>query len=105
MKAANPRGRSTGLDALRREIQGLVGERCWRARLAYGDELKLDIGRKIPYKSQKMKGLVRGSWTVGSRGTPWKLTYPSGVVSSRSKRSKIEAALGEVVGDVQGVTV
>lgn len=105
MKDATPRGHSSDLDALRQQVRMLVGERCWRARLSYADELKLDIGRKVPYKSRKMKGLVRGSWTVGSRATPWKLTGVNGVVSSRSKRSKIEATLGEVVGDVQAVTV
>ena len=105
MKTASPRVHHNEVDKLEREIGGLVGERCWHARLGYGDELKLDIGRKVPYKSPKLKGLLRGTWTVGSRATPWKLTCASGVVSSRSKRSKIEAALGEVVGNVQAVTV
>jgi len=105
MKAASPIRNSADLDDLRRQIQPLVGELCWRARLAYADELKLDIGAKVPYKSAKMKGLRKGSWTLGSRGTSWTLDSEEGTISSRSRRSIIEASLRELRGVVTAVSI
>lgn len=105
MKAATPIRSNVELNALRRQIRPLVGETCWRARLAYADELKLDIGRKVPYKSAKMKGLLRGSWTLGSRGTTWRLESAGRSISSRSRRPRIEAALRELGGDVEAVAI
>jgi hypothetical protein len=93
------------LDALRRHIRPLVGQTCWRARLAYADELKLDLGGKSPYKSAKMKGHVRGSWTLASRGTTWTLELAGTSISSRSRRPKIEGALRELKGDVKSITI
>jgi len=60
VKIAIPIRTSVQLNALRRQIGSLVGEPCWRARLAYAEELKLDFGKKVPYKSPKLKGLLRG---------------------------------------------
>lgn len=105
MKAATPIRNSAELNALRRLIRQLVGETCWRARLAYADELKLDIGKKVPYKSPKMKGLLRGSWRLGSRGTSWRLESAGRSISSRNRRPRIVAALHELSGDVQAVRI
>jgi len=93
------------LAALLRLVRPIVGQRCWSARLAYADELKLDIGDKIPYRSPKLKGLLKGCWRFNACGGDWKLESPEATVSSRSKRPRIEAALKKLVGDITAVTV
>ena len=106
MKAATPIRNSGDLDALRRRLRPLVGEACWRARLAYGDELKLDFGERIPHKHPKLKGLIYGSWILGSQGTTWRLESGDRSVSSRSRRPRVQEALRELSGGtVEAVTI
>lgn len=99
MKIASPIRTSVQLNALRRQIDSLVGEPCWRARLAYAEELKLDFGKKVPYKSPKLKGLLHGSWRLGSQGTSWRLESADRSISSQSRRPRIEEALREMAGE------
>ena len=98
MKAVTLIRSSAQLQGLQRQVQPLVGEPCWRARLAYAQELKLDFGKKVPYKSNKLRGLAHGSWRLGSRGTTWRLESANRSISSRSRLPNIEEALGELAG-------
>jgi hypothetical protein len=64
------------LDKISELTQGIIGKMCWSARLGYGDELKLDIGKRMPRKF----GRVRGEWYLGSRATGWVLRYKDEIV-------------------------
>jgi hypothetical protein len=33
---------------LKEVTRGIIGERCWRVQLGYGDELTLHFGAKVP---------------------------------------------------------
>ena len=55
----------------------VIGEKCWRANLSYGDELSLHIGARLPYLQKSMTGKEKGAWILGTRGTAWKLESPS----------------------------
>ena len=61
------------LDKLKEIISGTLGATCWRASLSYGDELRLHIGTRLPYSQQAMAEEERGSWMLGTRGSPWML--------------------------------
>ena len=94
------------IEPLRVRVQPLVGKICWRARLAYADELKLDFGQRLAYEHPRLKGSTYGSWVLGSRGTKWRLMVAGQLISSRSKRSRIEQALLALGGGtVDAVTV
>lgn len=62
------------LDELGAILRALQGKRCWRARLGYGDELRLEFGAKIPYRNPLLAAERRGEWTLGGRASPWTLT-------------------------------
>jgi hypothetical protein len=67
------------LNKIKQLTSGILGEVCWKARLGYGDELKLEIGAKV---HPKIRGTKRkeewGAWMLGSRGTAWQLVAQDG---------------------------
>lgn len=63
----------TDLEQLREITTKVIGEKCWRANLSYGDELSLHIGARLPYSQKSMTGKEKGAWILGTRGTAWKL--------------------------------
>ena len=63
----------TDLEQLREITTKVIGEKCWRANLSYGDELSLHIGARLPYSQKSMTGKEKGSWILGTRGTAWKI--------------------------------
>lgn len=105
MKAVTPIRNNIELNALRRQVRPLVGQLCWRARLGYAGELKLDIGDKLRYKSTKLEGQIHGAWRLGSRGTAWRLESEGRSISFRSSRPRIEEALSKMAGDVDALTI
>ncbi|MFN8376433.1 MAG: hypothetical protein U0694_26625 [Anaerolineae bacterium] len=68
--------RPSDLNRIARITKGIIGKMCWRVRLGYGDELKLDIGKRVPAKVVR----DRGEWYLGSRGTDWTLQQDGKVV-------------------------
>jgi hypothetical protein len=61
------------IDQLKEIVKAIIGERCWRAQLSYGDELTLHFGAKVPYSQRSMAGQYKGSWILGTRATAWRL--------------------------------
>lgn len=74
---------SRDLSVLHSTIQGLIGKKCWRVAFTYGGELALDFGRGIAYELPALAGKKRGEWRFGTRGTPWQLFTPDGMVLSK----------------------
>ncbi|MBD2655100.1 hypothetical protein H6G45_16725 [Synechocystis sp. FACHB-383] len=52
-------------------IQPIYGQTCWQIRLGYGQELCLEIGKKIPYHSPALSGEFKGEWQLGTRASDW----------------------------------
>jgi hypothetical protein len=61
------------IDQLKEVVRAIIGERCWRAQLSYGDELTLHFGAKIPYLQRSMAGQFKGALILGTRATAWML--------------------------------
>jgi hypothetical protein len=61
------------LDELDDILRALHGVPCWRARLGYGDELRLDFGEPRPYRHPAMAGARKGSWILGTRASSWQV--------------------------------
>ncbi|MDY6781440.1 MAG: hypothetical protein SW833_02615 [Cyanobacteriota bacterium] len=85
------------------QIQGLtrkiLGEPCWNAHLSYGDELCLDIGKKIPYTQKVMLGKEKGSWILGCRASQWILeSQDKAIASSQLAPEGIEREVKVVEG-------
>ncbi len=86
------------LKELHELTKAIIGEPCWKIRLGYADELKLDIGGHIPYKNRLLAGKEHGTWRLGSRGTDWTLELPDKtVISSNAERDALQFP-------IQGVT-
>jgi hypothetical protein len=51
----------------------LIKETCTQVSFSYGDELCLDFGVLTPEDHPKLQGLLKGSWQLGTRATPWLL--------------------------------
>ena len=64
---------NSDLTPLKLQLKHILGEICWRVKISYGDELRLDIGEKIPFYHHKMGNRLKGSWNFGSRCTFWQL--------------------------------
>ncbi len=54
-------------------IQPMVGETCHTVKFSYGDELRLELGEMLSCQSAKLQNVVKGSWRLGARATPWQL--------------------------------
>jgi len=92
----------TDLNRLKQLVHGILGEVCWRINLSYGDELNLHIGAKIPYVRKAMIGQEKGSWILGSRETPWNLSFQSDTVVTSNTPSEV---LREKVRVIENTTV
>jgi hypothetical protein len=55
--------------------QSLIGETCHKVSFSYGDELHLHFGEMTPYEHPKLAHLLKGSWRLGARATPWTLKH------------------------------
>ena len=74
--------KSMGVIRLYGILQDMVGKKCWKAVFAYGDDLHLHIGARIPYEIPNMAG-KKGSWVLRTCGTSWVLVTPHGSISSQ----------------------
>jgi hypothetical protein len=65
-------------------LTALVGQRCLKADLSYGEELMLHFGDPVPYAHPKMVDEQKGSWILGSRASSWRilLNDPPAIISS-----------------------
>jgi hypothetical protein len=52
-------------------LKQLVGQPFLFFKVSYGDELKLHLGRALPYNRPAMKGRLRGSYSIGARASSW----------------------------------
>lgn len=75
------------LDNLRLKIKPILGQICWRVKISYGDELRLDIGEKISYHHPKMGNRQKGSWNFGTRGTYWQLENNHNIIVNSNLES------------------
>jgi hypothetical protein len=94
------------LQDLQSVLQALSGQPFLAARTSYGDELRLDFGRPVPYGTSLLAHYVRGEWVLGIRASPWRLTGTNDHVTDLERPSgaadTIFAALvGERVTDVR----
>jgi hypothetical protein len=64
-------------EGLQARLQQLVGQPFLQFRFSYGDELSLHFGDPLAYASPKLKGLVKGSYIVGTRASSWRLRSTS----------------------------
>jgi hypothetical protein len=96
----------TDLEQLREITKGVIGKKCWRANLSYGDELSLHIGARLPYSQKSMTGKEKGAWILGTRGTAWKVEYLSEtLVTSEDEletiRQKIHAIEDNIITSLE----
>ena len=54
-------------------LAALVGQRCLKARLSYGDELKLHFGDPQPVTNPKLASTQRGAWVLATRASAWRV--------------------------------
>jgi hypothetical protein len=66
-------------------IQPIIGEICHQISFSYGDELELDFGEMTPYNHPLLADLLRGSWRLGARATPWTIKHNNQVLISTSE--------------------
>ena len=64
---------SGDLDRLESMLGALVGQRCMRVELSYGEELMLHLGTPVPYSSPKLADETKGSWILGTCASHWNL--------------------------------
>ena len=91
---------------VRSTLAALFGEKCWRVGTSYGDELKLDIGRKRPGRYYRER--LFGEWRLGCRASPWRFErIDSGEVIATSRQplyaamSRLKEIEGSRVVDVR----
>jgi hypothetical protein len=68
-----PVEKSSDLAVLHALLTALLGQRCLKVDLSYGDELMLHIGEPVPYKHPKLADEQKGSWILGTRASGWRL--------------------------------
>lgn len=91
----------TDLEQLREITTKVIGEKCWRANLSYGDELSLHIGARIPYSQKSMTGKEKGAWILGTRGTAWKLySLSETVVTSEDESETIRQKISAIEDNI-----
>ncbi|CAG0970200.1 hypothetical protein ANRL3_01448 [Anaerolineae bacterium] len=94
--------KATDLEKLGEITSGMLGATCWRANLGYGDELRLDIGARLPYSQPSMTGGEKGAWMLGTRGTVWRLDCPSETLATSEDDPEI---LKQKLHHVEGTTI
>jgi hypothetical protein len=71
------------LAVLRGVVGRIVGQRCSRVAFSYGEELRLELGERIPTVVGKAER-KRGEWTLLTRGSPWQFMDRESHPPSRS---------------------
>lgn len=97
--------RSTDLQALHSQINGLVGRTCWKVAYTYAGELSLHFGRRLAYRNPKMAGKKTGQWRLDTRATPWTGFTPNGVISSKERETKGEKTVEKELKVFEGEKV
>lgn len=64
---------STDLRQLDALLNVLVGQRCLKVEMSYGDELTLHLGEPAPYTQPHLADETQGAWVVGARASWWSL--------------------------------
>lgn len=59
-------------------LRALLGKRCVKARLSYGDELKLHFD--APQWVENAEATKRGGWVLGVKASAWHVYFPDGLV-------------------------
>lgn len=83
-------------------LEGIIGELCWGVRLSFGNELRLEIGPKLP--DPVLKGKEKGHWRLGASTSKWILEIPdSNLVDSNDElvliKEKIKLIEGNYVNE------
>ncbi|UXE62316.1 MAG: hypothetical protein KA717_05785 [Woronichinia naegeliana WA131] len=86
------------LKLLEQKIRPIIGQVCWQARLGYGGELCLEIGKKIPYNSPLLRDEYKGEWQFGSRGSNWKLVGDGFIHFNNLEKEKLSSKLKIIEG-------
>jgi len=63
-------------------VSPIIGERWWKAIFSYGDELRLQIGKKVLTKSTLFLDRERGSWQLDLTLASWNYTVNNELVVS-----------------------
>ena len=79
---------SQDLGLLAAMLDMLVGQRCLKAELSYGEELMLHLGAPVPYSHPKLADETKGSWILGTRASRWSLllSRPPLLIASNGRR-------------------
>jgi len=84
-------------------VQPMIGETCHQVSFSYGDELELDFGEMSPYEHPKLAHLLKGSWRLGARATPWTVRHNDRVlvVTSEEDTDEQTAIAKEIVKQLE----
>ncbi|UAJ73381.1 hypothetical protein IQE94_03415 [Synechocystis sp. PCC 7339] len=87
-------------------IQSIYGQTCWQIRLGYGQELCLEIGKKIPYHSPALSGEFKGEWQLGTRASDWAIYRKKYSATTNSdsliKSSDYEKSIKQKITKISG---
>src|SRR5664279_366973 len=78
-------------------LNGLVDLPLLAVRTAYGQELRLDFGQSVPFRSPLLAGRVRGEWVLGTRASPWRVIR-SKEFAAAAQQDTNDTDLAELVG-------
>jgi len=80
---------SSDLGRLEAMLGALVGQRCLKVELSYGEELMLHLGTPVLYSSPKLADETKGSWILGTRVSRWilLLSRPPTLIASDGRVS------------------
>jgi hypothetical protein len=68
-----PAGATQDPALLRGFLNALVGQRCLKADLAYGNQLMLHVGGPVAYVHPKLNDEKKGSWILCSVASGWRI--------------------------------
>ena len=61
---------SRDLRLLMAMLDVLVGQRCLKIEVSYGEELMVHLGAPVAYSHPKLADEAKGSWILGTRASP-----------------------------------
>ena len=64
---------SRDLRLLMAMLDVLVGQRCLKIEVSYGEELMVHLGAPVAYSHPKLADEAKGSWILGTRASRWSL--------------------------------
>ena len=79
---------------LRSLLGTLLGQRCLKVDLSYGDELMLHVGEPISYQHPNLAAEKKGAWILGTRASAWQLLLnqePPSVIESDEFPARLTA--------------